>query len=764
MTRASRSEPAVPDGRGPARGAQGAVLDAARARPARPVDAAPALDSARAYQLDGEPGELGEVLHVRGAGTARRAGSSARRRGSPPRRWSPARRSTRWAPAGSLYALDRTTGRLTWCDGTGTINYAGTQVSLAAGSGMLRARDRRRGRRAGAGRQGRAATTTGSRSPAITARAATATPAARAERRRAWRAWPGSHRPDSSATWASSRPLSAMRRVGATTRCSSGATGRRSRSATRDGAAWRRRAGGTAAARRAGRAGGARSGLRWLGSSTTIAARTPRAGVRGWPCIAASACTICGPGSTWCSGAAARTRFEYDLVVAPGADVRDLALDFRGGARPQLDGRGGLVIGTRAGILRQPPPVAYQRRAGRRERVPARFRLLAGGGVGFALGAFDRPPPARDRSGARVGIVPGRRRRRRRDRRDHRRGRIRLRGGPDRLARPRRARRARRLGRAQRDSARTGPCGDAFVAKLRPGGTGLVHVTYLSGRREDRAEAIATDPQGNAYVTGFTMSPNFPVANAMQPDWRCGSLYGDAFVVKLAPDGSRMRVRDLLGGCSTFLGEAGRGIAVDAQGRAGGGRAHRFVRVPDDAPARRTATCAPVGRVLRRRVRGEAQRGRRQARMVDAVRRRRLRGVRVRRVDRREGAAGDRRHRRTAPARRTSRRRPAPTTRRSRPGSARCSPRGSRPTARGSTGPRRSAAATGTTGSRWSSTRRATCTSPGADGVERLPDHAREPTTGSATRSTRSLVHRTARMGSRSSCQPTAPACWHPRT
>jgi hypothetical protein len=137
------------------------------------------------------------------------------------------------------------------------------------------------------------------------------------------------------------------------------------------------------------------------------------------------------------------------------------------------------------------------------------------------------------------------------------------------------------------------PCGDAFVAKYRPDGGALVYVTYLSGRREDRAEAVVADAQGSAYVTGFTMSPNFPTRNALQGDWRCGTFYGDAFVAKLAPDGTRLDYATYLGGCWSFLGDAGRDIAVDAQGRAvvaGHTDSHQF---PTTAGAA-DRSCAPT--------------------------------------------------------------------------------------------------------------------------------------------------------------------------
>src|SRR5436190_8491855 len=58
---------------------------------------------------------------------------------------------------------------------------------------------------------------------------------------------------------------------------------------------------------------------------------------------------------------------------------------------------------------------------------------------------------------------------------------------------------------------------DAFVTKLNPMGTGLVYSTYLGGSGVDDGFGIAVDALGNAYVTGATLSTNFPTtAGAFQ--------------------------------------------------------------------------------------------------------------------------------------------------------------------------------------------------------------------------------------------------------
>ena len=69
-----------------------------------------------------------------------------------------------------------------------------------------------------------------------------------------------------------------------------------------------------------------------------------------------------------------------------------------------------------------------------------------------------------------------------------------------------------------------GGIGDAFVFKLNSNGSAFVYSTYLGGSgSENRANsdlggAVALDPSGNAYVTGWTASSNFPVLNALSTD------------------------------------------------------------------------------------------------------------------------------------------------------------------------------------------------------------------------------------------------------
>ncbi|MFL6233664.1 MAG: SBBP repeat-containing protein [Thermoanaerobaculia bacterium] len=106
---------------------------------------------------------------------------------------------------------------------------------------------------------------------------------------------------------------------------------------------------------------------------------------------------------------------------------------------------------------------------------------------------------------------------------------------------------------------------DAFVSKLASTGA-LVYSTFLGGAWSDEATGIAVDWTGSAYVTGITLSPDFPLKNPLpvlcrplqSPPGSCSS----AFLARLSPAGSELLF-------STFLGPFGpAAVAVDPLGYA----------------------------------------------------------------------------------------------------------------------------------------------------------------------------------------------------
>jgi hypothetical protein len=104
---------------------------------------------------------------------------------------------------------------------------------------------------------------------------------------------------------------------------------------------------------------------------------------------------------------------------------------------------------------------------------------------------------------------------------------------------------------------------DAFVAKLNPAGSMLLYSTYLGGSGDEYGYGIAVDSGGNTYVTGRTGSTNFPTANAVQPNYSGGLT--DAFVAAISPTGSTLLYSTFLGGSDN---DEGHGIAVDSAGNA----------------------------------------------------------------------------------------------------------------------------------------------------------------------------------------------------
>lgn len=57
---------------------------------------------------------------------------------------------------------------------------------------------------------------------------------------------------------------------------------------------------------------------------------------------------------------------------------------------------------------------------------------------------------------------------------------------------------------------------DAFVGKLKGDGSELLYLTYLGGELQDRAESVAVGPDDSVYVTGFTYSDDFPTHNPLE--------------------------------------------------------------------------------------------------------------------------------------------------------------------------------------------------------------------------------------------------------
>ena len=109
--------------------------------------------------------------------------------------------------------------------------------------------------------------------------------------------------------------------------------------------------------------------------------------------------------------------------------------------------------------------------------------------------------------------------------------------------------------------------GDAFILKFDNAGNRL-WATYYGGNGKENGKAIATDLNGNLFITGFTTSINFPIQNAgtfFQNNYNgTGNSFdwGDAFILKFDSAGNRLWAT-YYGGVDDDMGQS---IVVDGSG------------------------------------------------------------------------------------------------------------------------------------------------------------------------------------------------------
>jgi hypothetical protein len=107
---------------------------------------------------------------------------------------------------------------------------------------------------------------------------------------------------------------------------------------------------------------------------------------------------------------------------------------------------------------------------------------------------------------------------------------------------------------------------DAFVTKIDPTGATLLYSTFLGGSSNDGGSGIAVDSEENAYITGSAVSTDFPITTGAFDTTQSG---GEAFITKLNSTGSEVLYSTFLGGINLFgVSDAGSAIVVDASGNA----------------------------------------------------------------------------------------------------------------------------------------------------------------------------------------------------
>jgi hypothetical protein len=114
--------------------------------------------------------------------------------------------------------------------------------------------------------------------------------------------------------------------------------------------------------------------------------------------------------------------------------------------------------------------------------------------------------------------------------------------------------------------SKTSMKGSAFVTKLNADGTNLVYSTFIHGTSNnlDIGNNIVIDTFGNAYVTGYTYSSDFPTTLGAYDTTFNNALGGtDVFILKLNPSGTALNYSTFVGGTSSDFGT---GIVIDSIG------------------------------------------------------------------------------------------------------------------------------------------------------------------------------------------------------
>jgi hypothetical protein len=190
-------------------------------------------------------------------------------------------------------------------------------------------------------------------------------------------------------------------------------------------------------------------------------------------------------------------KMKYEFVVHPGSDPSLIRLAYRGASAVDVNGEGRLEVRTPAGKFEDDEPVGYQEIDGSRVNVALKYLLT------------DIVSTCDLKDGRIVTLKNG-------------------------------------SYRKDRDLV------------IDPG---LKYSTFLGGTGADEGLRIVADGSGNAYITGYTMSSDFPVTAGAYDTQK--SLYEDIFVAKLNAAGSSLAFATFIGGSYS---DQGCGIALDGTG------------------------------------------------------------------------------------------------------------------------------------------------------------------------------------------------------
>jgi hypothetical protein len=199
-------------------------------------------------------------------------------------------------------------------------------------------------------------------------------------------------------------------------------------------------------------------------------------------------------------------QLEYDFAVAPGVNPNAIQFEIQGASQTSIDGQGNLVLGATNSNLRFQSPVVYQESNGQRTPVMGSYVMKDASHVGFQLASYDQSKPlvidpvlaystylggsgTDQATGLAVDST----------------GSVYITGYTDSADFPLAA-----------PASLPTSANHAFVAKLDPTGLNLLYADYIGGSGDDYGVALVLDSSLNVYITGSTTSSDFPVVKAFQ--------------------------------------------------------------------------------------------------------------------------------------------------------------------------------------------------------------------------------------------------------
>ena len=258
-----------------------------------------------------------------------------------------------------------------------------------------------------------------------------------------------------------------------------------------------------------------------------------------------------------------RRQLEYDYVVSPGADPKAIALDVTGARKLRINTRGNLAMTVPGGEVELQKPIVYQEVNGERREIAANYALSGDHRVNFAVADYDRSKPlivdpvlnystylgGSDFGDEALGIAV-----------DPVSGDAYVVGVTSSSTFPTTSANA----YASAAPGGTTSIGAVFVTELNSTGTAELYSTYLGGSVGEFGFGIALDGVGNAYVTGLTLSTDYPTTASAYIAAPATNPFGSGFisVINTSQSGvSSLVYSSYLGGTN---GDYGNSIAADS--------------------------------------------------------------------------------------------------------------------------------------------------------------------------------------------------------